>query len=105
MWLVPLPAWVSVALALLVRDELWREVLLPARGGEMRGVPGYIALVSLVLLTLFYGASLYPRARDFLTPRTGNVSEAELGCALVLTRLVVVTGMYGLALRVWFFGA
>ena len=102
-WLIPLPAVLSALLALATRDVLWRPAALPSRAGTMRGLPAHIVLVAVVVLSLFYLASFADGARYSMQSRHGRpASEAELGCALVLGRALMLIGLYGLALRVWF---
>jgi hypothetical protein len=102
-WVLGLVPAVIALLALSVRDVLWRTVMLPSRVGETRGVPGYIALVAIALLTLFYAATFAPNARNLMaSSHVPNTSETELGCALVLTRGLLLAALYGLALRLWF---
>jgi hypothetical protein len=101
---VPVPALLSCALALLVRDELWRPGARVTTGERVPlGSLAHSALATIAFVTLVYFVSLHPNARHLMgSGRVRQpVSEAEQGCALALLRVMMMAILYFFAVRLW----
>lgn len=98
-----LPALLLCLLALLVREELWQQQGLVSGGHRARNIPGYFILLATGLLTLMHGLSHSQWAFALLPRSFGmrKVSAVEEGCALVLTRGVILLSFYAIAYLAW----
>jgi hypothetical protein len=97
-------AWVAPGLlisagALLVRDRLWLAQSVGGRRGIMSAVPAYVVLISLAVFCVLYALTFTPLIISLTHGGRGvrTPTEAELGCAVLLLRGMLIALIHGFA--------